>query len=72
MTELTKLSGAYFEKDTSLEVMFATSDGNFFYQETYATEHSRKKGIEKIKITREDWEKSKNIPKINKNGINNK
>lgn len=68
-----KLSGAYFEKDTTLEVMFATADGNFFYDEKYATEHSRKKGIEKIVITRSEWEKTvKNIPKTLKNGSNNK
>ena len=54
-TQLIEKGKHYFD-DKSVNVMFATSDGNFFYEasKTYADSHSKTRNIELFEIKRAD------------------
>ena len=54
-TQLIEKGKHYFD-DKSVNVMFATSDANFFYEasKTYADSHSKTKNIELFEIKRAD------------------
>ena len=54
-TQLIEKGKHYFD-DKSVNVMFATSDGNFFYEncKSYADSHSKNRNIELFEIKRAD------------------
>ena len=54
-TQLIEKGKHYFD-DKSVNVMFATSDGNFFYEasKSYADSHSKTRNIELFEIKRAD------------------
>ena len=56
--------GRHYFDDKSVNVMFATSDANFFYEasKTYADSHAKTKNIELFEIKRADL-KSKPVEK---------
>ena len=56
--------GKHYFDEKSVNVMFATSDGNFFYEasKTYADSHSKTRNIELFEIKRADL-KSKPVEK---------
>ena len=56
--------GKHYFDDKNVNVMFATSDGNFFYEasKTYADSHAKTKNIELFEIKRADL-KAKEQPK---------
>ena len=57
--ELIEQSKSYFEANDKINVIFATTDGNFFYEHavSFANGHaSGKKNIKVIRITRTDIE----------------
>lgn len=63
-TQLIEIGRHYFE-DKSIKLMYATSDGNFFYEasKTYAANHARTLKTEVIIITRADLAEPKEKPK---------
>ena len=46
--------GKYFKNNMDADIMYATTDGNFFYEESYATGRARSNKSEVITITRND------------------
>lgn len=66
-TQLIEKAGHYF-KDEKVKLMYATPDGNFFYEncKNYADSHAKTKKIEVFVITRADL-KEKTEEKIEEN-----
>ncbi len=56
--------GKHYFDDKSINVMFATSDGNFFYEasKSYADSHSKTKKIELFEIKRADLKVKAEVP----------
>ena len=63
-TQLIEKGKHYFD-DKSVNVMFATSDGNFFYEasKSYGDSHAKTKNIELFEIKRSDLGKAKEVDK---------
>ena len=59
-TELIEQGKHYFN-DKSVNVMFATSDGNFFYEasKSYGYSHAKTRSIQLFEIKRDDLSKTK-------------
>lgn len=64
--ELIKIGAHYFDKK-DVKVMYATEDGNFFYEESknFGDSHAKTKNIELFIITRADLSKKKEDKKEN-------
>lgn len=64
--ELIKIGAHYFDKK-DVKVMYATEDGNFFYEESknFGDSHAKTKNIELFIITRADLSKKKEVKKEN-------
>lgn len=52
--KLIELSKQYFDRNKDLKVIFASSDGNFFYTESDAYYHVARTGLKKYDIKKED------------------
>ena len=63
-TQLIEKGKHYFD-EKSVNVMFATSDGNFFYEasKSYGDSHAKTKNIELFEIKRSDLGKAKEVDK---------
>lgn len=63
--ELVEISKHYFERNEGLQEIYATNDGNFFYEKTYATSHAtNEKYLESFTILRSDAIKKKKVEKV--------
>lgn len=65
--ELVKIGAHYFD-NKDVKVMYATEDGNFFYEKSksFGDSHAKTKNIELFTITRADLSKKKEEVKENK------
>ena len=63
-TQLIEKGKHYFD-EKSVNVMFATSDGNFFYEasKSYGDSHAKTRNIELFEIKRSDLGKAKEVDK---------
>lgn len=61
-TELLKKSKQYFESNKEVNAMYATTDGNFFYEKHFADSQAKDLKTDVILITRTEYEEA-NKPK---------